>query len=301
MYLLRLALRPWRVSFWSQAFSAAAVGVLLLLSGLLAWMHQSLGPVVARMKSEQVLTAYLDPALEQSEPGSEKRVVDQIRTVVGSAPERGSRSLAPEVEAGDPKQFVQRLKTSYPEVSRELEDLGPETQSMIPRFVTVSGILPEGTLEKIQALHGVESAETSLDRLKPTVQAFTALRRLSMFLAGGLAFALLTGLIQLARMNAQLTAESIGVLRLWGASSGQLRVPGLLAGLSVGLLGGVMAGISWGFVGSALTSQIRAASPALRALPSAGMLGAVVLVFAGAALGALSGLLAGGARSEARS
>jgi hypothetical protein len=60
MYLLKLALRPWRLAVFSQFFSGIAVGFLLLMMGFLYWIEEGLKPVMEHLRKEQVVTAYLD-------------------------------------------------------------------------------------------------------------------------------------------------------------------------------------------------------------------------------------------------
>src|SRR6185503_10890780 len=98
--------------------------------------------------------------------------------------------------------------------------------SIIPRYVSISGMLEDSTLERVKSVSGVESAETSKDRYRHVVSAFTALKWVLNFLVAGIGLALLTGLIHLARTNAYLHRDSISLLRLWGASEWTLRAPG---------------------------------------------------------------------------
>jgi cell division protein FtsX len=84
MYLLKLAVRPWRLAPFSQVFSALAVAFLLVLVGFLFWMQEGLRPVLTRLQGEQVITAYLRAEVPEKE---ESKIVDQIRVAVGAAPE----------------------------------------------------------------------------------------------------------------------------------------------------------------------------------------------------------------------
>ena len=83
--------------------------------------------MVDRLQHEQVITAYLDSAVDKT---AETMMVDTIRTTVGAHAE---------VEMVQPEQFVNHLRADYPELSRELEDLGPE----MVRLFLVMFRLPE--------------------------------------------------------------------------------------------------------------------------------------------------------------
>lgn len=278
MYLIKLALRPWRVAPWSQFFSALAVGFLLVIAGFLVWMERGLIPVVQRLKQEQVITAYLDPAVE---PKDEAKVADEIRVRLGAR--------AIDVKTVPAEKFVAELREHYPDLGRELENLGSEMNSMVPRYISASGIMSEDALEKVRTVKGIESADSSRDRYHHVVGAFMALRLVSRWLAAGLALALLTGLIHLARMNAEIHHDSIELLRLWGAGAIALRSPGVLSGALVGLLGGALAFGAWITAAHWLGTQVSALSPLLQGLAPPSILAGASLF----ACGTLSGLIAG--------
>jgi cell division protein FtsX len=288
MFLLKLSMRPWRQAPLSHVFSSAAVGFLLLLSGFLFWMQTGLKPVLARLQGEQVLTAYLDASVD---PKDEDKIVDSIR---GSL---GAHSETAEVRFVPARQFVENIKGAYPELSRELEDLGPEMNSVVPRYVSIAGMLPDESLERIKSVPGIESADSSKDRYAHVVGAFLALRWVAKLLIVGVCLALMTGLIHLSRTNAYMHREALLILKLWGASAAELRAPGMISGALVGALGGAIAFASWITAGAWLTSQVRALSPLLREMPQAsvgfgaGLLGAGLLI--GLFAGALGGLASG--------
>lgn len=291
MLLLKLSLRPWRLAPYSQLFSGLAVGFLLVLAGFLLWMQQGLKPVLARLQNEQVITAYLDPSVE---PSDEAKVVDSIRTNLGA---QGVRAPQVDIELVDQKQFVDRLKQTYPELAQELEDLGGEMAAVVPRYVAVSGIFPDTVLGSIKAVPGVESAETSKDRHRQVLSAFSTLSWVVRVLVVGLALALFTGLIHLSRTNAFLHRDVMGILRLWGAHEWMLKVPALLSSLSVGLLGGTVASITWFALGGWLSRNVKALSPMLRDLPMIESATSVQLLIAGAMIGLMAGVFGGFAGS----
>ncbi len=281
MYLLKLALRSWRLAPLSQVFSAIAVGFLLLLIGFLFWMHQGLKPILVRLQGEQVITAYIQSTVEKKD---ELKLLDEVH-----------RALVHEgnvdVKMVNASQFLQLLKGQYPDLGRELEDLGQEMVQVIPRYVSVSGILSNSALEKIKNIPGIESAESSKDRYRQIVGAFSALRWVARILMTGVFFALLTGLIHLSRMNVYLHQDALSLLKYWGAGSGTLVTPGIISGLCVGIIGGGIASIGWLTGGNWLTHQVKALSSLLKTMPSVHSHLAIVLFIVGATLGLLAGAL----------
>jgi cell division transport system permease protein len=284
VFLLKLSLRPWRLAPLSQLFSAGAVGFLLVLAGFLFWMQAGLKPVLARLQGEQVVTAYLDSSVEAKEEG---KVVDSIRVALGAHAE-GS-----DIRIVRAEQFMDNLKGTYPELARELEDMGSEAAAVVPRYVSVSGILPDEALAKVRDVPGVESAESSKDRYVHIVGAFSALRWVAKLLVAGLALALFTGLIHLSRMNAYLHRDALTILRLWGASDSMLRMPSMISGVIVGATGGAVAAVAWIWAGTWMSQQLRALSPMLRDLPGASLGLAAALLGCGVLIGLFAGALGG--------
>jgi len=288
MYVLKLSLRPWRRSPYSQAFTSIAVGVLLFLASFLFWMQWGLAPVIDRLQHEQVITAYLDPSADAA---TESQIVDTIRTELGAHAE---------VEMVKPEKFIEHLKGDYPDLSRELEDLGPELSTVVPRYVSVSGILPDSSLGYVRALQGVQAAESSTDRFQSVIGAFRALKWVAGLLTLGLGLALVTGLIHLGRTNAYLQQDAFAWMKLMGAGRNELRVPSLLSGLIVGLIGGVLASLVWISAGEWMANHIRALSPVLRYMTGLQPAHASFLVAFGVLFGALSGVAATPSRNGAR-
>lgn len=293
MFLLRLSLRPWRLAPLNHAFSAVAVGFLLLVAGFLFWLQDGLRPVVARLQSEQVITAYLaapelPPGAAQEGGAEAAQITDAIRVAVGA-----HAAVAPDVRYVSSHQFVKNLNANYPELSRELEDLGPEMTAVVPRYVSVTGLLGEAALERVRAVPGVESAESSRDRYARVVGAFLALRWVARLLVAGAALALLTGLIHLSRLNAYMHRETLTILKLWGASATEMRAPAMISGALVGAMGGLGAGAGWLLAGHDLSEQIRSLSPMLLGLPPASASLALGLVAVGVLIGICAGALGG--------
>ncbi len=257
------------------------MGFLLLLAGILFWLQASLKPVLHRLQAEQVITAYLSPQMPAAEA---ERVTDSIRVSLGAHADPGM-----EVEYVGGSQFLARLKKTYPELVREVEDLGAEAAWIVPRYVTVSGILANDAAEQVRKVQGVESAESSKDRFKHVVGAFSALRWVARLLLVGLGLALLTGLIHLGRMNAHLHGDALAILRFWGAGRMGLRAPGLISGFTVGALGGAIAAGAWGLGAAWLGTQVRALSPLLREMPPMGLETGLALALIGAICGAAAG------------
>lgn len=281
MYLLKLAFRAWRIAPLSQMFSAIAVGFLLLLIGFLFWMQQGLKPVLIRLQKEQVVTAYLNSSATETD---EARLLEEVKQLIGS-------ESSAEIRLVTSSQFIQMMKDQYSDLGRELEDLGQDKNQVIPRYISVSGVLNHSVIDQIKKLEGIESAESSKDRYHHIVGAFSTLRFVAKVLMIGVILALLTGLIHLSRMNVYLHQDALSLMKLWGASGRILSTPGMISGLFVGMLGGVIASSGWLTIGYPLTHHIRALSSILKGLPIVRSHFAIALLLMGSGVGLLSGFL----------
>ena len=272
----------------SQFLAASAVGVLLLLIGFLFWMQKSLKPVLARLQGEQVVTAFLDPSVTEKD---ESQLLDSIRISLGA---QGS----PEVKLVTAAEFVSHLKLQYPDLGRELEDLGKDMQEVVPKYISISGILLDSALAKIKGVKGITSAESSKDRYRHIVGAFSALRWFARFLMAGAGFALFTGLVHLSRMNSFLHRDALRLLKFWGANRITLLTPGMVSGLLVGVLGGAIGAGIWFVAGTSLSTYVRSVSSLLKDMSPAHSSLGWVLLFAGCLIGIFSGILGNVAVSE---
>lgn len=284
MYLLRLAFRPWRLAPFSQLLSAVAVGILLLITGLVFWVDHGLNPVLAQLQNNQVITAYFSASVKKTD---EQKLVDRIRASLGS-------QAVQDLSYTNGDQFLAELKDRYPELVNEVESLGvEEAEQVVPKYVSIAGVLDDATLEGLRKIPGVELVESSKDRYEQVIAAFIALSWVTKLFMGGLGLALLTGLVHLSRVNSHFYKEVLSFLRLWGATRTGILIPGAVSGMMVGLLGGLLACVTWYFSSEWFAGRLRELSPALRALPMIAPAMGFLLLAAGGLLGASAGMLAG--------
>lgn len=281
MYLLNLSLRPWKMAPFSQLLSAVAVGFLLILSCSLFWMQTSLKPLISKLKAEQVVTIYLSNLGPQQ---TEAQWIDKIQMNLGS------HSQA-EVKYVGISDFISLIHQQYPSLARELEDLGQEVQQVVPRYISIAGILSTSAVEALKKMPGIENIESSQDRYHHIVGAFSVLRWIAKILIVGVCFALLVGMVHLSRINAHLHRDVLKLLRYWGAGRWTLMLPGVIAGASVGFLGGLLAGLAWVSLGKVFIFYVQSLSEMFTLLPETQTPFAWILVLTGTLLGVLSGML----------
>ncbi len=295
MFLLKLSFRPWRLAGISQVSSALVVGLLLSMMGVFYWIQSGLTPLLDQLQSDEVILAYLTPSSpsvtlsdEQVGEQEDQKIMDSIRVSLGSQAERV------EIRRVNGDQFLGQLKVAYPELVREILDLGPEGKAVVPRYVSISGSFAMGgaakVIDRLKAMNGVDSVASSHQRFEQVVGAFRALRTFIAVVVIGLGIALITGLVHLAKTNAFLHRESLSVLRQWGASGTLMRLPSILSCFWVGALGGGFAAIGWLLARSWLGLRVRNLSPLMSQFPHAPVSTAAFLLLAGMLLGLMAGL-----------
>ncbi len=281
MYLLNLSFKPWKTVPKTQSFLAAlALSILIFFASLSYWLDRNLKPVLKKIKSEQIITAYLEPSIETQD---EKKIIDSIQFVLGS------NSL--QIKSVHSDEFLNELKVHYPDLTQTIESLGNEKDQLLPKFITLSGFLREGDLEKIKAVSGIESVEASKDRNGPLFGAFTALKRIikiSMFV---FLFLLLGGWFYFIKVHFYSLKSSLTLLRLMGAHWLTLKAPTLLAAIWCGILVGALSSVIWYFGAQPLTLQFKALSPLLKDLVLPPQKISLYLFALSIALGFLSGVL----------
>ncbi|MCM0606912.1 MAG: hypothetical protein KA715_12550 [Xanthomonadaceae bacterium] len=260
LYLLKLAMRPWRKSAVVQTLSAISFSFMIFLMSLFFWMDRELKPLVTKLRSDQVLTVYLNSDTNASD---EKRIVDSIRTSVGAHPD---------IRMISSDGFLEEMKKNYPDLIDEVYQLGPEMKVTVPKYVSVAGTLNSNVIPEIKKLTGVDSIDISYNKLRQAAGPFQTLRLFSKFMFVGLLIAGICGVVLLGRSISSQHKETLSLMELMGASEFEKKTPALLSGISVGLLSGLLSFILWVSFAAKITGALRVFSPALANLSDPKML-----------------------------
>jgi cell division protein FtsX len=244
MYLLKLALRPWRVNPLSQIFFALSVGILLFVGGMLAAFLGNVQNSIAELQKQQVVMVYLAGTLS---PEQEKTAVDQIKSTLAApiADVNGENQKTPELIPLNQNEFLEELRLYSPEVLNELLGLGNMMNSMIPKGVGISGEVGNEGLSKIKSILGVEAVENSRQRFDLAIQSLSQLKTFLLLVSGGLLIVFLTAFVHFARLNGSLFSDLRSLLTLMGARPWYVPIPSIISGVLVGFLGGALASLLW--------------------------------------------------------
>lgn len=259
MFLLKLAIRPWKESPFTQAFMSVALGFLLFLVCFLNWLDTALDPVLKQFTNDQVITVYLDASVAKDE---EPKIMDAIRGTVGAAANRlGALEFTPA------EGFLKELEKNYPSLTDELKGLGSEMNTVVPRYISINGAVSMSAREKLTQLPGVDAVDSSNDRFSQIAGAFVSMQWVARVFAIALGLSIFMGMILLGRMNNHTLRDSLQLLRQWGAGQWMVFVPGILSGACVALFGGSLAILGWKFLSVPIATQISHVSPFLNQMP----------------------------------
>lgn len=270
MFALKLALRPWKLQPLSQFLTFATLTTLLLLAGFFGSLVLSLPQVRHRLEADHVASVFLDPALETTNFES---IRDQIRVSVGSSSVR--------MEYVDSDGFLESIRTSQPELAKEVAALGNEKEWVAPKFFSLRGSLSDRTVEKLRAIPGVEAVAFSAKRFKPIVENIAAIEWLSRVLFMAIVIAMIAVLTLLGRLNASIFNEAELIVSQMGGSIFQARFPARLNPiLLAGSAGGIAALLLWK-LDPWFTARMASLSPFLQGMESATRLSAIALLGVG--------------------
>lgn len=289
MPILKLSLRAWRSAPLSQLGAVLISSTLLLSVGMLLSIDLSIGSAALRIRHEQRVTTYLSAGLSEKD---EAALVDTIRISLGAHSESDVRAKLVGVE-----ESLNHLKDSHPGLHRELQGLGEEARSLVPRAVHATGYFEEDAMASavasVRKISGVDSVETTETRAAVLAPAVRVLQWLVRFIGLGVATAWILAWLALARSHAAGLAGVLSPLRLWGAGTWTSRAPGILSGLWVGIPAGLIAAAIHLLVVVPVLGRLSATSSLFEVVNLPGLGGAAALfltsVLAGASAGALSG------------
>ena len=251
MGTLKLALRPWRSLPLVQWMGVFSLAILMIGMNAVYWLNGSVDAILTRLGSERVVTVYLEPT-------ATGELVDAIRTSLGSS--------AVDAKVVDQKGFLADLEKTHPQLAKEVQALGADTDWVAPRFMTLRGALPNESIEKIKALPGVEAIDLSEERLKPIAQSLRTIQSVSRGFLFGLAMAFLTTLFLVARLNRQVQGDSVRLIRQFGGTPFQAKLPQLIHQASIGAAAGAASAAVWLYAQPILVYHLGSLSPYFRDL-----------------------------------
>jgi len=269
-----------------------AVSFLLFLLGSLFWLQKGLKPVVQEMKSQELLTIYLST---ETLDRARRDIEDSIRITLGSSPGFEVHSL----RFFGSHEFLKELTLTHPALRNQLINLGSEMARIVPRYFSLKGRFSGDSdsrklRQSLQEIRGVGSVEASSHRFKNTIDAFVSVRTVVRILLVGVWLALISCLAQFSRLNAQFNRDAISLFKLMGANGIFLRVPGMIHGVLVAVLGSGVCFLVWFLFSDSFTSNLMGISPLYEKISLPVQAWPLDLLMVGILTGAVAGFLGGG-------
>lgn len=222
MGVLKIALRPWKKSPILFSFATLGTSGLVAILAMAFLMDSHLKKKAHELSLEQVLTVYVNPAQAD-------RVISEIEDTIEQPV--GAQAVAKPIEMKSftSEEFKKDLEKNYPDLYRQIQDLGPEGDAMVPRFISLSGEIPSSVTDKVSQISGVEQIDTSEERHKETLSAISAFRKAGALGVAALFLACALLLMQVGRYQSEVLAPVTKLFSQWGASSFKQNLPILIS------------------------------------------------------------------------
>lgn len=250
MVLIRLGLRPWRETFFGQVAGSMVLGLILFCASMLMWFEGSARQSVARMRGESLVLAYLNTETSAEE---DKRTFEALKKSLGKE--------AQSIEYMDTQRTLEAISKSNPEIAREIEGMGADAQSVIPKHIRIKGDLTpaewQAHLDRITVSQsGITRVEFSKNRNLHILGAFESLAWILRALTAGMAIVFVIVALQVSRSQKNQISESIELLRLWGASRWATTMPYLASHFIMALIAAATSFSLWIWASQGVMAKI---------------------------------------------
>jgi cell division transport system permease protein len=187
---------------------------------------------IARQLSENmVVVFFLDPGISENDRSAVEARVKAFPAV--TAVQYVSRETA-----------LRRFQKNFPELEPIIKNLNvnpfpPSLEATVDREVFMSDAIL-GFIAEIKNVHGVEDVQYNRDWVLKMQSLSRLARAVGFFLGGILILASFFIISNVIRLNVFARRSEIEILRLVGATNSFIRLPFLLEGLALGILGSVL-------------------------------------------------------------
>ncbi len=209
-------------------FSITIIALSFLIVGVFFSLSNNLQFLANELSRNMVAVFFI-------KPGISAREQTQIEEVIRAAP-----GVA-RVEFVSPDQALERFRQNFPELEDVLKNISsnPFPASFEATFERKAFLSEEalGLIEGIRALPGVEDVQFNRDWVKRMQSLSRLARAIGFFFGGILIFASFFIISNVIRLNVFARKSEIEILRLVGATNTFIRLPFLLEGLTLGVLG----------------------------------------------------------------
>jgi cell division transport system permease protein len=217
-------------------FSIAIICLSFLIVGVFFSLSNNLQHLARQLSENMVVAFFIDPAAPEQEV---RAIADRLRA---------SPSVV-RLNTVSREQALERFRKNFPELEEILKDLNtnpfpPSIEATLKKdaFMSDSTL---GWIAEIKSLPGVQDAQFNRDWVKKMQSLSRLARAVGFFLGGILILASFFIISNVIRLNVFSRKGEIEILRLVGATNGFIRLPFLIEGVLLGILG---SGLSLGLL-----------------------------------------------------
>jgi cell division transport system permease protein len=212
-------------------FSATIIALSFLIVGVFFSLSNNLQFLASQLAENMVVAFFLNPGISARE---QARIEEAVKASPGVA----------HVNFVSREEALARFQKSFPELEDILKNLGsnpfPASYEAVLQKKVFLSEEALGLIEGIKALPGVEDVQFNRDWVKKMQSLSRLARAIGFFLGGILILASFFIISNVIRLNVFARKNEIEILRLVGATNTFIRLPFLLEGLTLGVLGSAL-------------------------------------------------------------
>ncbi len=216
-----------------QSFSAWAVTVFsLLITGAFICLAYNINIMVDDLNKTNEVIVYIDDTYDEKK-------AESVGTDISNVPNVQSRTFVSQEEA---------LEAFIKENGDNEAFAGVEATDLRHRFVVVleDNSLIEETVEQLEEIEGVDKVSAAFELAKGFATVKDIIIAASLFIAAVLLFVTLVIIFNTVKLATHERREEIAIMKMVGATNGFIRLPFVVEGFTLGMLGAMAAfGLEW--------------------------------------------------------
>lgn len=214
-----------------NVFSVTIISLSFLIVGIFFSLSNNLQHVANRLSENMVVVFFLDAGISARDLSQAEEKIKSSPAVVG-------------VEFVSRPQALERFKKNFPELEEIIRNLDDNPfpasfEALLKRDVFMSDEILS-FIESIKALPGVTDVQFNRDWVKKMQSLSRLVKAIGFMLGGILILASFFIISNVIRLNVFSRKNEIEILRLVGATNTFIRLPFLLEGTTLGILGSVL-------------------------------------------------------------
>lgn len=211
-------------------FSTTIICLSFLMLGIFLSLSNNLQYSAQRLSKDMAVVLYLDK-------NSSKQEAEQVEAKLKNSP------VVIEIQFISSNQALARFQEKFPELRGIIENLKINPFPSSFEITIKKNLPPEEVrvfLQDMRNLKGIEDVQFNREWAEKMQSVSRLVKAVGAFLGGILILASFFIISNVIKLNVFARKEEIGILRLVGATNTFIRIPFLLEGIALGILGGLL-------------------------------------------------------------